>query len=60
MVRKTTAQSEIHTKSNASVVLQGDFLQVVDTSSGSKTTIFYIRYLSLAYTANVIQFVIFT
>jgi len=25
VVRKTTAQSERHTKSNASVVLQGDF-----------------------------------
>ena len=28
MVRKTTAQSERHTKSNASVVLQWDFSQL--------------------------------
>jgi len=48
MVRKTTAQSERHTKSNASVVLQGGFFQVVgwktnrnaNTGSGSKTKIF--------------------
>jgi len=43
-----TAQSERHTKSNASVVVQERFFQVVDwkthrhanTSSGSKTKIF--------------------
>ena len=48
VVRKTTAQSERHTKSNASVVVQERFFQVVDwkthrhanTSSGSKTKIF--------------------
>ena len=58
MVRKTTAQSDRHIKSNASVVLQEGFFQVVDwktnrnanTSSGSKTDI--LNTLSQLPTAN--------